>query len=110
MPITVEPSKPCMCHDERFLNLWIKDCPFRLDYVTDLPRYVFQGHFQATLGMVMCAYILLALRFSVFRGLAGILCTPRYLSAGRPARMFTITLAWQPLVSFVRMAFHDRSI
>ncbi|KAK3745186.1 hypothetical protein QZH41_008385, partial [Actinostola sp. cb2023] len=24
MPITVEPTKPRMCHDERFLNLWIK--------------------------------------------------------------------------------------
>lgn len=49
MPITVEPSKARMCHDERFMHLWIKDCPFRLDYITDLPHYVFQGHFQATL-------------------------------------------------------------
>ena len=39
MPITVEPSKPRMCHDERFLNCWIKDCPFTLDYITDLPQY-----------------------------------------------------------------------
>ena len=23
MPITIEPSKPRMCHDERFLNLWM---------------------------------------------------------------------------------------
>ena len=28
MPLTVEPTKPRLCHDERFLNLWIKDCPF----------------------------------------------------------------------------------
>lgn len=46
MPITVEPSKPRMCHDERFLNLWIKDCPFSLDYLSDLPRYVGSGHYQ----------------------------------------------------------------
>ena len=46
MLITVEPSKPRMCHDERFLNLWIKDCPFSLDYLSDLPRYVGPGHFQ----------------------------------------------------------------
>ena len=26
--ITVEPSQPRMYHDERFLNFWIKDCPF----------------------------------------------------------------------------------
>ena len=25
MPLTVEPSKPRLCHDNRFLNLWIKD-------------------------------------------------------------------------------------
>ena len=46
MPITVEPSKPRVCHHERFLNLWIKDCPFSLDYLSDLPRYVGPGHFQ----------------------------------------------------------------
>ena len=48
MPITVEPSKPRMCHDERFLNLWIKDLPFSLDLITDLPRYVHKGNFQTT--------------------------------------------------------------
>ena len=46
MSITVEPSKPSMCHDERFLNLWIKDLPFFLDLITDLPRYVHKGDFQ----------------------------------------------------------------
>ena len=48
LPITIEPKKPRMCHDERFLNLWIKDCPFTLDYITDLPRYVDQDHYQTT--------------------------------------------------------------
>ena len=47
MPITVEPSKPRMCHDERFLNLWIKDLPLSLDYISNFPRYVFHGHFQS---------------------------------------------------------------
>lgn len=46
MPISVEPSKLRMCHDERFLNLWIKDCPFSLDYLSDLPRYIGSGHCQ----------------------------------------------------------------
>ena len=31
MPLTVEPSKPRLCNDKRFLNLWIKDSPFKLD-------------------------------------------------------------------------------
>ena len=48
MPVTVEPTKPRMCHDKRFLNCWIKDCPFKLDYLTDLCRYVDPGHYQTT--------------------------------------------------------------
>ena len=46
MPITIEPSKPRMCHGERFLNLWIKDLPFSLDLITDLPRYLHNNSFQ----------------------------------------------------------------
>ena len=49
MPITVEPTKLRLCHDERFLNLWIKDSPFSLDYITNLPRYGGLNHFQTTL-------------------------------------------------------------
>ena len=40
MPLTVEASKPRLCNDNRFLNLWIKDTPFRLDSLTYIPRYV----------------------------------------------------------------------
>lgn len=46
LPLTVEPSKPRVCHNERFLNLWMCDLPFTLDYIVDLPRYVLPGHFQ----------------------------------------------------------------
>lgn len=49
MHITVEPSKPRMCHDERFLNLWIKEVHSKLDYIRDLLRYVGKFHFQTTL-------------------------------------------------------------
>ena len=31
VPITVEPTKPRVCHDERFLNCWIKDWRWRND-------------------------------------------------------------------------------
>ena len=48
LPITVEPSKPRLRHDERFLNLWIRDRPFKLDHLSDLPQYVLPGHFQTT--------------------------------------------------------------
>ena len=48
LSITIEPSKPRLCHDERFLNLWIRDLPFKLDHLVDLPRYVLPGNFQTT--------------------------------------------------------------
>jgi len=28
--------------------LWIKDLPFKLDHLSDLPRYVLPGHYQTT--------------------------------------------------------------
>ena len=46
MPITVEPSKPRLCHDKRFLNLWMNTPPVSFDQITDLPRYVQSGHFE----------------------------------------------------------------
>ena len=49
MPITIEPTKPRMCHDERFLNLWMRCPPIKFDPITDLPRYVNQFHFQTKL-------------------------------------------------------------
>ena len=45
MPLTLEPTKPRLCHDERFLNLWVKDSPFTLDYISNLPRYVGKDSF-----------------------------------------------------------------
>ena len=45
MPLTIEPSKPRFCYDERFLNLSIMDLPFSLDKLTDLPRYVGYNHY-----------------------------------------------------------------
>ena len=49
MPLTVEPSKPRLCHDERFLNLWIRDFPLKLDSIADLLRYVRKSHFQTSM-------------------------------------------------------------
>ena len=48
LPLTVKPNKPRLCHDERFLNCWIKDSPLKLDYITDLIRYVGPNHMQTT--------------------------------------------------------------
>ena len=48
MPLTVEPSKPRLCHDERFLNLWIKESPVKLDTLREVPRVVNKGGFLAS--------------------------------------------------------------
>ena len=46
MPLTVEPTKPRLCNDDRFLNLWTQNRPFKLDSVQHLPKYVLPGFFQ----------------------------------------------------------------
>ena len=49
LPLTVEPSKPHLCHDERYLNLWIRDLPFQLDHLPDLPDLFSLGIFRCLL-------------------------------------------------------------
>ena len=69
MPLTVEPSKPRLCHDERFLNLWIVDLPFSPDKITDLPRYVGEKHFQTVVDDKSgYDHVLLSPRSSTFFG------------------------------------------
>ncbi|KAK3737867.1 hypothetical protein QZH41_019748, partial [Actinostola sp. cb2023] len=46
LPLTVEPTKPRLCLDARFLNMWMKDCPFSLDRLTDIKSYVYKGSFM----------------------------------------------------------------
>ena len=43
LPLTVEPSKPRLCLDARFLNLWMMDKPFSLDKLADVPRYIYRS-------------------------------------------------------------------
>ena len=49
IPLTIEPSKPRLCHDERFLNLWMKTPEVSFDPITDVLQYVDAGHFQSKL-------------------------------------------------------------
>ena len=46
LPLTVEPTKPRLCIDARFLNLWMKDMPFSLDKLSEVTRYVYPGSFM----------------------------------------------------------------
>ena len=45
MPLTIEPLKPRMCHDERFLNLWVDTPHVSFDKIMDIPRYVAPNHY-----------------------------------------------------------------
>ena len=46
LPLTVEPTKPRLCHDARFLNLWMVDVPFKVDSLVHLPRNVGRESYQ----------------------------------------------------------------
>ncbi|KAL9972926.1 hypothetical protein ACROYT_G019322 [Oculina patagonica] len=46
LPLTVEPSKPRLCIDARFLNLWMRDIPFSLDKLADVLRFIYRGSFM----------------------------------------------------------------
>ncbi|KAK6166999.1 hypothetical protein SNE40_022182 [Patella caerulea] len=48
-PITVEPTKPRMCLNMRYLNLWMKDTPFKLDTLNVVPRIVSSESFLTKL-------------------------------------------------------------
>ena len=46
MPLTVEPTKPRLCNDNRFFNSWMQDRPFSLDHLYQLPLYVDEDAYQ----------------------------------------------------------------
>ena len=48
MPLVVEESKPRLCHDERFLNLFCKDSPFKLETLKDVPPLLNKGTLMAS--------------------------------------------------------------
>ena len=97
LPLTVERSKPCLCHDECFLNLWIRDLPFKLDHLLGLPRYVLPGHFQTTFddkseNQHLKIHLDSQEFFGFFPGEAIIFLSAPYLSDGKQVPIYIITL------------------
>ena len=41
VPMTIEPQKPRLCIDARFLNLWMVDTPFSLTTLVGVSRFVY---------------------------------------------------------------------
>lgn len=95
MPLTVEPNKPRLCHDERFLNLWMRDMPFSLDSVVHLTRYVGKGHWQTMLDdksgydHALLSLILQAAHLLVSNAEVGGWLTESYLSDGKSRHIST---------------------
>ena len=46
MPLILEPTKPRLCNDNRFLNFWMQDRPFFLDHLYQLQLYVDKDTYQ----------------------------------------------------------------
>ncbi|KAI8487939.1 hypothetical protein Bbelb_343870 [Branchiostoma belcheri] len=46
MALTVEPKNPRLFHDLQYLNKWMKDCPFQVDSILHLTKYMECNHFQ----------------------------------------------------------------
>ena len=40
MPLSIEPSKPCLVHDQQYLNCFMRHCSLSLDQVVNLPSYL----------------------------------------------------------------------
>ena len=45
--LMMEESKPRLCNDSRFLNLWIKDTPFNLIFLSGITRHVTSSSSQS---------------------------------------------------------------
>ena len=45
LPFTVEPSKPHLYQDARFLNNWMRDQPSSLDKLVDVSWYIYKASF-----------------------------------------------------------------
>ena len=48
-PITIEPSKPRLCINLRYLNCFMKDTPFNLDTLTDVPKIISKDAYMSKL-------------------------------------------------------------
>lgn len=49
MPLSIEPSKPRLVHDQQCLNCFMRHCPFALDQVVNLPHYLSRDSYHTRL-------------------------------------------------------------
>ena len=49
MPLSIEPSKPRLVHDQQYFNCFMRHCPFSLDQVVNLPCYLARDSYHTKL-------------------------------------------------------------
>lgn len=108
LPLTVETSKPRLCLDARFLNLWMNYMPFSLDKLADVFRYIYKGSFMTKRpGMIMSfgwkispyIYHTTGLAASGYLRAQGIPCSP-YIDDRLNGEMLTSTGPWSVLPAY----------
>ena len=93
LPLTVEPTKPRLCHDVRFLNLCMRHIPFKLDTLLNLPRYVGRDTYQTILDDKSgYDHLLLTEGYSGVGGAGGTLVSTPSLLAGKYPVLYTTPL------------------
>ena len=97
LPLGVEPKKPRLFWDGRWLNLMCRHVPFKMDGVGNVARCSWQGAHQVTLdhksGFIMSRSIRVHGNSLVFVGEVSITCGRFCVSAG--ARRPTYTIPFQ---------------
>ena len=92
----VQPPNLVMPITMNAFNLWIRDLPFTLDYLSDLPRYVARGHFQTVCddksGYDHLMLTHLAGLCLICVGTVAVSSTPHYRLAERRARICMCTI------------------
>ena len=98
MPLMDEPYKPRLCHDERFLNLYIRDLLLPLDYISNLPRCVAKNHFQSTMDdKTSYDHVKLSQKSTAYFGLdlnGWYFVYNQSLLVGKRVQTFIIPLGW----------------
>ena len=112
MPLTVEPSKPRLCTDDRFTNLWNIDKPCKLNLLPGFPRYVRKDSSHSiTDDKSGYDRILCSRNSSIFFGFqwgAGFLLATRSPLVGNFLLLFITPLEpWFSIIS-VQMVYHAR--
>ena len=104
MPLTIEPSKCRLCNDNRFLNLWTRDVPFKLDSPAGLPRFslLCSSLFgMISRVMIKSSSLRKAARILILNGVAGILPVTPFLLGGKHLPTFITLSVSLPLIIFV---------